>query len=117
MIRRPPRSTLFPYTTLFRSSPIPEPFTFLQIWMWGGPAHLDTFDPKPAAGYDYCGPLSAPIPTRGGGDPRQTKFVVEGVVAQGISDARQRDRRRLLESGLCRQSDFGLFPQPSDRAV
>src|SRR3712207_7701079 len=23
MIRRPPRSTLFPYTTLFRSSPIP----------------------------------------------------------------------------------------------
>src|SRR2546423_10495250 len=25
MIRRPPRSTLFPYTTLFRSSPIPPP--------------------------------------------------------------------------------------------
>ena len=25
----------------------------IQIWMWGGPAHLDTFDPKPAAGYDY----------------------------------------------------------------
>src|SRR3712207_9510981 len=24
MIRRPPRSTLFPYTTLFRSSPDPE---------------------------------------------------------------------------------------------
>src|SRR2546427_7063643 len=24
MIRRPPRSTLFPYTTLFRSSPRPE---------------------------------------------------------------------------------------------
>src|SRR2546430_12004850 len=23
MIRRPPRSTLFPYTTLFRSSPLP----------------------------------------------------------------------------------------------
>src|SRR3712207_7800945 len=23
MIRRPPRSTLFPYTTLFRSSPVP----------------------------------------------------------------------------------------------
>src|SRR2546422_2991754 len=25
MIRRPPRSTLFPYTTLFRSPPIPRP--------------------------------------------------------------------------------------------
>src|SRR5258708_30311701 len=25
MIRRPPRSTLFPYTTLFRSTPCPEP--------------------------------------------------------------------------------------------
>lgn len=35
----------------------------IQIWMWGGPTHLDTFDPKPAAGYDYCGPLSHPINT------------------------------------------------------
>ena len=35
----------------------------IQIWMWGGPAHLDTFDPKPDAGYDYCGPLKNPIPT------------------------------------------------------
>src|SRR2546422_10656085 len=26
MIRRPPRSTLFPYTTLFRSHELPEPF-------------------------------------------------------------------------------------------
>jgi hypothetical protein len=31
--------------------------------MWGGPSHLDTFDPKPAAGYDYCGPLDKPIAT------------------------------------------------------
>jgi len=35
----------------------------IQIWMWGGPAHLDTFDPKPGAGYDYCGPLKDPIAT------------------------------------------------------
>ena len=27
----------------------------IQIWMWGGPSHLDTFDPKPEAGYDYSG--------------------------------------------------------------
>src|SRR3712207_7722398 len=30
MIRRPPRSTLFPYTTLFRSSAVPE---VLDGWM------------------------------------------------------------------------------------
>jgi hypothetical protein len=35
----------------------------IQIWMWGGPAHLDTFDPKPEAGYDYCGPLDRPLAT------------------------------------------------------
>jgi len=35
----------------------------IQIWMWGGPGHLDTFDPKPEAGNDYCGPLSKPIET------------------------------------------------------
>ncbi len=168
----------------------------IQIWMWGGPSHLDTFDPKPAAGYDYCGPLDKPIRTnvdgivigellpllaqqadkysiirsmthginahetasymvqtgrkpgerlvypcvgavvslfRGynagysglippymvltqpqgrfsedgflgqrykpfatGGDPAQARFAVEGIVAQGITDQRQQDRRELL---------------------
>lgn len=31
----------------------------IQIWFWGGPPHTDTWDPKPDAGYDYCGPLSS----------------------------------------------------------
>jgi len=35
----------------------------IQIWMWGGPSHIDTFDPKPGAGRDYCGPLIRPIRT------------------------------------------------------
>lgn len=35
----------------------------IQIWMWGGPSQLDTFDPKPQAGTDYCGPYTAPIST------------------------------------------------------
>ena len=35
----------------------------IQLWMWGGPGHLDTFDPKPEAGNDYCGPLRKPIAT------------------------------------------------------
>ena len=169
----------------------------IQIWMWGGACHLDTFDPKPEAGEDYCGPFKNPIATnvpdiricellpelakqadkysiirslthgnnghetaaytvqtgrpsggrevfpsvgsvvslfRGydagykglippyivltkpqgrfseagflgsrykpfatGGDPARTPFAVEGVVAQGISDQRQRNRRELLD--------------------
>ena len=167
----------------------------IQIWMWGGPSHLDTFDPKPEAGHDYRGPLEKAIPTNvdgarigeslpmlaqqadkyaiirsmthgvnahetasyivqtgrrpgrlvypcvgavvsrfkghdhgyeglvppyivltqpqgrfseagflgqqykpfaTGGDPRQQRFVVEGIVAAGISDQRQHSRRRLL---------------------
>jgi hypothetical protein len=35
----------------------------IQIWMWGGPAHLDTFDPKPEAGAAYCGAFDKPIGT------------------------------------------------------
>lgn len=35
----------------------------IQIWLWGGPSHIDTFDPKPEAGRDYCGQLDAPIDT------------------------------------------------------
>ena len=168
----------------------------IQIWLWGGPSHLDTFDPKPEAGAEYCGQFTQALGTkvagmrvgellpelakcadlyalirsmshgvfahetaayivqtgrlpgdrqvfpsagavvsllkgyeagyRGllppyivltepqgrfseagflgvrhkpfatGGDPARTPFLVEGVVAQGISEARQRSRRELL---------------------
>ncbi len=175
----------------------PRARSVIQIWMGGGPCHLDTFDPKPGAGYDYCGPFDRAIPTnvRGiqisaqlpllaqqadkysiirsmthgsnahetaaylvqtghepdrlaypgvgavvslfkgydhgyqgvvppyivvsevqgrfsetgflgqrygpfatGGNPAQTPFAVEGIVAEGISDDRQRRRRELLHS-------------------
>ena len=175
----------------------PRAKSVIQIWMWGGPSHLDTFDPKPEAGYDYCGPLKSPIktnvdgiminellpmlakqadkfsiirsmthginahetasylvqtghqpgrlvyPSSGavvsllkgygqgykgkvppyivltrpqgrfseagflgpkykpfatGGDPARDPFVVEGIVAQGVTDKRQRSRRKLLHS-------------------
>ncbi len=183
-------------------TPIPKPAppkakSVIQIWMWGGPSQLDTFDPKPDAGYDYCGPLNKTIPTNvkgiqisetlpmlakqadkysiirsmthginaheiasymmqtgrkpdrlvfpsvgavvslfkgygngykglvppyvvltrpqgrfseagfleqrykpfaTGGDPNKTPFAVEGIVAKGISDERQHNRRKLLRS-------------------
>ncbi|MGQ9732505.1 MAG: DUF1501 domain-containing protein [Candidatus Zipacnadales bacterium] len=180
-----------------QSSPSRRAKSVIQIWMWGGPSHLDTFDPKPGAGYDYCGPLDKAIPTNvdgiqvnaslpllaqqadkyaiirsmthgvnahetasyivqtgrepgrlvfpcagavvslfkgydhgyqglippyivltepqgrfseagflgqrykpfaTGGDPNQKRFVVEGVVAEGISDERQQARRDLLKA-------------------
>jgi hypothetical protein len=175
----------------------PRAKSVIQIWMWGGPSHLDTFDPKPDAGYDYCGPLDKAIPTNvdgiqinaslpllaqqadkfsiirsmthgvnahetasylvqtgrkpgrlvypcvgavvslfkgydhgykglappyivltepqgrfseagflgqqykpfaTGGDPNRQPFVVEGIVAEGVSDQRQRGRRELLHT-------------------
>ncbi|MCF7955024.1 MAG: DUF1501 domain-containing protein [Phycisphaerae bacterium] len=173
----------------------PKAKSVIQIWMWGGPSHLDTFDPKPDAGRDYCGSLDKPIETNvkgiricqllpqlakqadkysiirsmthgvnghetasyrvqtghepgrlvypsvgavvslfkgldhgykgivppyivltrpqgrfseagflgskykpfaTGGDPRQTPFAVDGIVARGITDKRQKARRELL---------------------
>jgi hypothetical protein len=35
----------------------------ILLWLWGGPAQLDTWDPKPAAPLDFRGPFAA-IPTR-----------------------------------------------------
>ena len=35
----------------------------ILLWLWGGPAHLDTFDPKPNAPLEYRGPFGT-IPTR-----------------------------------------------------
>jgi hypothetical protein len=51
------------------AAPAPKPAlagkakSVIQIWAWGGACHLDTFDPKPEAGNDYCGPLNSPVAT------------------------------------------------------
>lgn len=187
-----------PFGLQARAAPLkPRAKSVIQIWMWGGPSHIDTFDPKPDAGYDYCGPLNKTIATNvdgirigellpllakqadkysiirsmthgnnshetasyivqtgrkpgrqvfpcvgavvslfkgyeagykglvppyvvltqpqgrfseagflgprykpfaTGGDPKQTPFVVEGIVTKGISDNRQRSRRKLLHT-------------------
>src|SRR5437016_70783 len=36
------------------------------LWLWGGPSHLDTFDPKPEAPSEYRGPYRT-IPTTADG--------------------------------------------------
>ncbi|MBI5692376.1 MAG: DUF1501 domain-containing protein [Verrucomicrobia bacterium] len=35
----------------------------IQIFLWGGMSHIDTWDPKPEAGYDYMGEFAKAIPT------------------------------------------------------
>jgi uncharacterized protein (DUF1501 family) len=54
------------------STPPPAPATppvtakaksVIQIFLWGGMSHIDTWDPKPDAGYEYMGDLKTAIPT------------------------------------------------------
>ena len=46
--------------SLGRAAVTDQPFTpgkaksVIQIWMWGGPAHIDTFDPKPEAAANFA---------------------------------------------------------------
>src|SRR3712207_8618212 len=57
MIRRPPRSTLFPYTTLFRSDP--------QWWLEGSSHAIEVLDPErvrvEAASHDLLVKYDAPV--------------------------------------------------------
>ena len=39
----------------------------IQIWQGGGPSHIDSFDPKPEAGNDYCGAFKTPLATNADG--------------------------------------------------
>lgn len=58
----------FPTDLLAQAAPKPvRAKSIIQIWMWGGPCHLDTFDPKPSAGHDYCGDLKGAIATNANG--------------------------------------------------
>jgi hypothetical protein len=61
----------------------------IQIWLWGGACHIDTFDPKPEAGPDYCGQLSKPIATN-----------VDGIRIGELLPllARQADKYSLIRS-------------------
>jgi hypothetical protein len=69
------------------SPPAAKAKAVIQIWLWGGPSHLDTFDPKPSAGYDYCGPLAKAIATN-----------VDGIQLGELlpSLARQADKYSLI---------------------
>lgn len=64
----------------------------ILLWMDGGPAHLDTFDPKPAAPVEYRGDYGA-IPTSvsgvqiSGGLPKTAQVMHHGAILRGMSTA------------------------------
>jgi uncharacterized protein (DUF1501 family) len=43
--------------------PVPKARSVIQVFLWGGMSHTDTWDPKPDAGYDYAGQFKTAIPT------------------------------------------------------
>ncbi len=45
-----------------RAASPPRARSVIMLWLWGGPSHLDTFDPKPQAPLEYRGPFGT-IPT------------------------------------------------------
>src|SRR2546421_12841830 len=74
MIRRPPRSTLFPYTTLFRSVALAEHQLDALIAPTGGPpALIDLVNGDPGGGGSFSSPAAV------AGDPHVT--VPMGYVA------------------------------------
>ena len=61
----------------------------IQIFLWGGMSHIDTWDPKPDAGYDYNGPMKKPLQTN-----------VDGIlVSEWFPNlAKQADKYSLIRS-------------------
>src|SRR2546430_13582149 len=80
MIRRPPRSTLFPYTTLFRS---PSAASARDARAAGGP--------RPGAGVCGCAQLGLLRPARGGG-------LAAAAVAQAPARIRSEEHTSELQS-------------------
>ena len=61
----------------------------IQIFLWGGMSHSDTWDPKPDAGYDYTGQFKSTIPTNVNG-------IVLGELFPEL--AKQADKYSLIRS-------------------
>jgi hypothetical protein len=61
----------------------------IQVFLWGGMSHTDTWDPKPDAGPDYTGPVKKVLPTN-----------VEGIQISELFPllAKQADKYSLIRS-------------------
>jgi hypothetical protein len=79
-------------------APVPAPVpvaekikakSVIQVFLWGGMSHIDTWDPKPDAGRDYTGDLGRAIPTNVDG------FLIGQLFPQL---AKQADKFSLIRS-------------------
>ena len=75
-------------------SPQAKAKSVIQIWMWGGPSHLDTFDPKPEAGNDYCGPLNKPDRNQRARHPDLRTAAAAGQTGRQVFHHPQHDPRQ-----------------------
>src|SRR5438309_5336273 len=93
MIRRPPRSTLFPYTTLFRSKKPPR-FGGMKTYNWEGVNpdgyFLDKLEPIPSALPSGLTPSQLDRKSGSAGMPRPTSYAVlrltKKTTQEGSSD-------------------------------
>src|SRR5256885_12294821 len=101
MIRRPPRSTLFPYTTLFRS----ELTVSEAVQLFASDREvIRVLQPIVDVGLEYV-KLGQPVPTLSGGEAQRLKlagFLAEA--AQGASASRQ---------PLARKGTVFMFDEPT----
>src|SRR5256885_12964238 len=96
MIRRPPRSTLFPYTTLFRSAPV----TFTSVWdtsIGGDTAPGDSLDGSPKPG--ECRPTG--VAAGGSLDFEHAVVKYGGMISGGGVAGRRRRAATTHRQFLC----------------
>src|SRR2546430_1570282 len=74
MIRRPPRSTLFPYTTLFRSAPAGVPRSRARV---GGPSSGHSCDLSPGSTFRGASPAQRSRRALGEGPKRSEEHTSE----------------------------------------
>jgi len=75
-------------TRLSKAAPQPKAKSVIQVFLWGGMSHIDTWDPKPDAGSDYMGELVKPVSTNAG-------FQLDGIFPEL---AKQADNFSLIRS-------------------
>src|ERR1041384_1500324 len=98
MIRRPPRSTLFPYTTLFRS-PVD---VYLACWSWGKYLGEEAL----AEGVDVCisswnrlAPNTLPALAKAGANYMNSQLMKMEALINGYSEAIALDTNGYVSEG------------------
>src|SRR3712207_7539013 len=101
MIRRPPRSTLFPYTTLFRSNDGNASATLRRAGWWCGCAEMLAISPRSAATPKKARPSSPCSHAPSSSSPRSEEHTSElqsrqYLVCRLLLEKKQHTATRLL---------------------